>query len=544
MEGDTMNLSVLFVEDDPAAREKVSAILARNIRTVYQAGDGAAGLALFSEHRPPVVITDIRMPGMNGLDMAKAIKAMNEDVQIIVTTAHNDTEFLIRAIDIGIDQYVMKPVNRDVLFRAVRKCARILETIEARKEAERALKAANEMLDQKVRERTADLAESIAFLEREIIERRQAEEAKEKAVVELRNMVSLVSRSQREWQETFDAIGDMISIHDANFTVLRANLAFAANRGKHPRDVVNKKCYEFWHGAGGPVSNCPHIRTLQNQQPATEEVRDPTTQRIFRVSTFPYRSQENDVIGSIHVARDITEEKEQEMRLIMSERLASLGQMAAGIAHEINNPLASVAGCAEGLLAKIRKGACNPDLLEEYLNIIREEAARCKGITTAMLSFARKSSYERSFFSVSEAIDKTVEIIGFQGRLKDVSIRRRYGDSASHVFGSPGELRQVLIIILTNALDAMEDRGSITIETGNEDGAISIRIRDDGPGMPAEVRDRIFDPFFTTKSEKGGTGLGLAIAHRIIQNHNGSIAAASEPGSGTTFAIRLPAAEQ
>ncbi len=535
-----MNLSVLFVEDEPAAREKVSAILGRNVRTVYQAEDGIKGLALFRVHRPAIVVTDIRMPGMNGLDLSRTLKELDENVQIIVTTAHNDANFLISAIDIGVDQYVMKPVHREALLKAVRKCARIIDNIQARKEAERSLKATNEMLDQKVRERTAELAESIAFLEREIKDRTHAEEERKKVVTELQNMVRQVSQSQREWQETFDDIGDMISIHDRNYTILRANRAFAAYRGKHPRDVVHRKCYEFVHGSGCPVVNCPHTRTLRELKQVTEEVRDPNTNKIFRISTFPYHSPENEVIGSIHVARDITEEKEREMRLIMSERLASLGQMSAGIAHEINNPLASIAGCAEGLLMKISRKEIDPELFANYLNIVCEEVARCKGITSAMLALTRRSSYEKSLIAVSEAIDKTIEIIGFQGRLKNVEIAKQYGDDVPDVFGSPGELRQVLIIIITNALDAMEERGTLTVSTGRAPGAVVIRISDDGTGMPEDVKAKIFDPFFTTKSGMGGTGLGLAIASKIVQNHNGSLTVESEPGRGTSFEIRLP----
>jgi two-component system NtrC family sensor kinase len=233
--------------------------------------------------------------------------------------------------------------------------------------------------------------------------------------------------------------------------------------------------------------------------------------------------------------------EEREMRLIMSERLAALGQMSSGIAHEINNPLASIAGCAEGLLAKVKKTQFDPDLFESYLNIVLEEVGRCKGITTSMLSFVRKMSYEKTMINVNEAIDKTLEIIGFQGRLQDIELIRNYEDPVPAVYGSAGELRQVLLIIISNALDAMEEKGAITLATKGEDAFVVIRISDSGPGIPEEARSRIFDVFFTTKSERGGTGLGLSIARKIVENHNGRIEVMSEPGCGATFEIRLPA---
>jgi signal transduction histidine kinase len=245
-------------------------------------------------------------------------------------------------------------------------------------------------------------------------------------------------------------------------------------------------------------------------------------------------------MGSIHVARDITDEKEKEMRLIMSERLASLGQMASGIAHEINNPLASIAGCAEGLLNRVKTERFDPVLFENYLEIIEEEISRCKGITTSMLSFVRKETYEKKEININETIDKTIEIIGFQGRLKDVEVIRNYKEELPAILGSEGELRQVFTSIIMNALDAMQDKGTLTLETGIERNTEFIKISDTGYGIPAAYINKIFNPFFTTKSEKGGTGLGLSIARKIIANHSGDINVISDEGKGTTFKVTLP----
>lgn len=134
------------------------------------------------------------------------------------------------------------------------------------------------------------------------------------------------------------------------------------------------------------MPNCPHKQTLAERRSVTEEVHDPKTARTFRVSTFPYYSSQGVLTGSIHIAKDITAEREREVQLIMSDRLAALGQMASGIAHEINNPLASIAGCAEGLLNRVKQGKIDPGLFENYLNIINEEISRCKNITGSILS--------------------------------------------------------------------------------------------------------------------------------------------------------------
>jgi len=250
--------------------------------------------------------------------------------------------------------------------------------------------------------------------------------------------------------------------------------------------------------------------------------------------------------------QDITDKKEQEIRLIMSERLAALGQMASGIAHEINNPLASIAACAEGLLNRLKKGRFEKELFQNYLDIIVQEIARCKVITTSMLSFVRETIYEKKEIDIHNVLDKTIELIGFQGRLKDVSVIKKYhGILTAH--GSEGDLRQVFLAIVLNALDAMEDRGALTLETGicpsasnaksnepGEGGSIFIIISDTGTGIPPGLTEKIFDPFFTTKSEKGGTGLGLSIANKIIKDHKGYIHVTSEKGKGAAFRIVLP----
>ena len=362
--------------------------------------------------------------------------------------------------------------------------------------------------------------------------RKQAEKA-------LTEQIRLVSQSQKEWQDTFDSITDLVSIHDTEFNIIRANMAFVKYFGLHPREVIGKKCYEVIHGTDSPVAGCPHKITLDENRPVTKEILDPKTNRVFLVSTFPFYSPDGELLGSVHIAKDVTEEKEKEMRFIMTERLASLGQMASGIAHEINNPLSAIAGCAEGLLSRVMKGRFEPELFENYLKIISEEIMRCKGITTSMLSFVRKTTYEKKEINMNETLDKTIEIIGFQGRLQRVEIKKDYKEGII-TYGSEGELRQVCLSIITNALDAMDDTGAITLETGIEGDTVFIKITDTGPGIPQQHLNRIFDPFFTTKSDKGGTGLGLSIANKIVANHSGAINVISEEGKGTTFKIILP----
>jgi len=373
-----------------------------------------------------------------------------------------------------------------------------------------------------------------------IIQRKRIEKEQERLIEELRETIVKVSRSQKIWLDTFDGIRDLISIHDADFNIIKCNRAFAEHFGLEPRDVLNRKCHDFFHRDCRPVSNCPLKVTIAENRPVTTDIHDRKVNRIFRISTFPFQFHDAGFNGVIHVAKDITEERTAEMRLIMSERLIALGQMASGIAHEINNPLSAIAGCTEGLLNRVAKNNFDPELFYNYLKIIEEEILRCKNITGGILSYVRKSADEPEEVDLNETVAKALEILGFQGRLARVRVVNRSASGKLVVRGNEGELRQVFLSILTNALDAMEDSGAVTITTEDTGSSAVVGISDSGPGILPEHINRIFDLFFTTRSNKGGTGLGLSIAGKIISNHNGSINVTSEPEKGSTFIITLP----
>ena len=319
--------------------------------------------------------------------------------------------------------------------------------------------------DQKEIEFLNALADALAG----IIQRKRIENDREKLIGDLRSAFDVISRSHKEWQDTFDSITDMISIVDENFTILKANRAFSAYYGLRPQDVINKKCYELIHDGDSPIPDCSHRTTMAEKKASGGELFDKRTKRTFSIFTFPYNSPDGEILGSIHIMRDITDDKEQEMRLITSERLAALGQMASAIAHEINNPLASIAGRSEEVLSRVRKGQYEFPLFESSLNIIQEEVFRCKSITTAMLSLVRKATDEKKSINLPEALDKTMEIIGFQGRMKNIEVVKKYQEPLPMIHGNEDEFRQVLLAVITNALDAMHDKGKLTIEAETGD---------------------------------------------------------------------------
>jgi PAS domain S-box-containing protein len=389
------------------------------------------------------------------------------------------------------------------------------------------------------RDEIGDLARRFNHMARTLRKFLQELEDKNRQLTE---QVRLVSLSQKEWQETFDRIMDPICVVDSECTMIKANRAFRETFGEYisslQNEIMPKKCFQLFGKC--LAMECPGKANMQKGTPETVEIRGPNSEKIFRVSLFPYHSPEGEFIGSVLVLRNVTEEKKSEMQLIMSERLAALGQMASGIAHEINNPLATIGACSEGLLKRIRTGRVDVPLFESYLGIIEEELARCSHITTSMLSFVRKRSNRNQKTVLKDVLDRTLDLVSFQGRLKRVEVLKTYSDGSLSVAGNEGDLKQVFLAIIVNALDAMEGGGRLVVETDMEGNKALVKISDAGPGIPPSLIDRIFDPFFTTKSERGGTGLGLSIADKIVKENEGKMEVISEEGRGTTFKITLP----
>ena len=231
--------------------------------------------------------------------------------------------------------------------------------------------------------------------------------------------------------------------------------------------------------------------------------------------------------------------EERTQAFLRAARLAGLGTMAAGIAHEINNPLASIASCAEGLERRLEKGASDPAAQREYLQIIAREAYRAHEITSRLLDFARNGGGARLRFDVTDLMRELRVLLEHRLRQRGLSLAVECEPDLPQIVGDPGEIKQVLLNLVSNAIDASPDGGRVRVRWSARDGEIAVEVEDEGPGVPAELRERIFDPFFTTKEPGKGTGLGLAIVHRIVTGHGGRIELASS-GKGALFRVHFP----
>ncbi|HVC93695.1 MAG TPA: ATP-binding protein [Pirellulales bacterium] len=254
----------------------------------------------------------------------------------------------------------------------------------------------------------------------------------------------------------------------------------------------------------------------------------------------------NDMTSRFQAIRDDLDHqvRERTKQVVRGEQLASVGFLAAGVAHEINNPLASIAMCAESLEGRMRDAltADGPEqkIIFDYLRMIQNEAFRCKGITEKLLDFSRMGDVKRQSTELRELVEGVIDMLGHMGKYQEKEIRLLPGRPV-WVSVNPQEIKQVALNLLTNGLDSVEAGGKVTVDLGDVGDEAEMTVRDDGCGMTGEVLEHLFEPFFTRRRSGQGTGLGLSITYRIIADHGGTITVESDgPNRGATFHVRLP----
>jgi len=357
----------------------------------------------------------------------------------------------------------------------------------------------------------------------DITERKRAEEA--------------IKHAAEEWRETFDSITDAISIHDRDFRVLRANKAFANIFHKKPSQIIGRHCYEL-HKGNKPKSGCPHKQTLVTKQPAAAEFYESNLGKYLHESTSPIFDDKGEVVATVHITRDVTEQKQQNERLMMADRLASIGELAAGTAHELNNPLTSVIGFSQLLIERDI-----PDDIREDLTFIYNEAQRAANVTKSLLTFGRKHAPVKHLNQINDIIEDVLKLRAYEHSVNSIEVKRQLAPDLPKIEVDYFQMQQVFLNIIINAeyfMTEAHNRGTLTITTKKNNSNVMISIADDGPGISRENLSRIFNPFFTSKEAGKGTGLGLSICHGIVSEHGGQIYARSQPGKGATIVVELP----
>ncbi|MGH7514791.1 MAG: two-component system sensor histidine kinase NtrB [Gemmatimonadales bacterium] len=279
-------------------------------------------------------------------------------------------------------------------------------------------------------------------------------------------------------------------------------------------------------------------------QQTEQEVTAGGETRRFRLSKIPMRLDGDEITHVITIGEDVTEYHHVQRQILQREKLAAIGQLAAGVMHEINNPLATISACVAAIEGRLPAG---PDTAqaEEYLQTIDREVDRCSRIVDGLLDFSRPKAGPRRRVSLNALVDETLFLLKHHQRFKQLNVVRALTPGLPDTAGSAEQLTQVLMALMLNALDAMEQGGQLTVRTGRSPARadeVVVEVEDTGVGIPPDDQSKIFEPFYTTKPPGRGTGLGLSICYGIVADHRGRIEVDSVPGRGATFRVFLPVA--
>jgi len=368
----------------------------------------------------------------------------------------------------------------------------------------------------------------------------------------LNRMASSLHKSLRDLRQRelfLDAVinsaDDGIVVLDENMNVVAANKAFEKLMGAKANELIGERCK--WHDfcKGHDPGLCPTRLTLQTGEGARCVRRVKQGEigfRCFEITSSPLINVEGPP-QVLELWRDISERREMESQLAQTERLSSLGLLASGISHEINNPLASILTCLDGL--RRRQGTENgdqyPDDLPEYLELIRGEVERCRVLTKRLQMLARKPRYVRQPIDLSAVAHDIVALVHYEAEKSSVKIEEELAPGLGPLLTDESMVHQVILNILLNAIQSIDGSGIVRIVTSsNSKGLIQIEIIDTGRGIEAAVLQKIFEPFFSARPDESGTGLGLFISKVIVDQLKGSIEVESVPGKGTHFTIIFP----
>jgi PAS domain S-box-containing protein len=340
------------------------------------------------------------------------------------------------------------------------------------------------------------------------------------------------------------ALEDFLTIMDTDYNLIFQNELSKQLFGNR----IGEKCYLVFENQGNVCEGCPVEKAFRYSNSHTAERRAITLagEVIFLENTASLiRDARGEVIGCLEIARDITERKKAEARekelqreLYLSSRLASIGELAAGVAHQLNNPLTGVIGFSQRLMRKSTDLEVNKDLKRIY-----SEAERAAKIVQNLLTFARQRQPQKQYSDINKVLESALELRAYELKTANIELVTDLGPRLPKTMIDYHQIQEVFLNIILNAEQAMtasDGGGKLTIKTEKNKKYVRTIFTDSGPGIPSEQLDKIFDPFYTTKGEKGGTGLGLSICHGIITEHGGKIYAKSKPSKGTTFFVELP----
>lgn len=366
-------------------------------------------------------------------------------------------------------------------------------------------------------------------------------------VEQLKNSNEELEKKRKEIQAVLDGITDLMLVLSDDLKIQRVNHVF---RDWFPNvDPIGRYCYQIFRGKESKCEDCPAIRSLD----LNEIVKDCCIYKVneeyrhFDIIASPLKTGPTGERNVLLFKRDVTRDKELQVQFNQAEKMATVGALAAGVAHEINNPLAAISGFAEGLQRRIKKieGVVEVDIAEdfkEYTQTILKECIRCRDIVKTLLTFSRPNGSSLYPVDVNSCVNDTLFILKHHFKeQRQISLHTKLAPELPLIMGDESQLKQVIINLCSNAFDAIDDGGEISVITKIVEGqGIELFIKDTGCGISPDHLDKLFEPFFTTKKIGQGIGIGLSTCYTIVANHDGEISVKSQLGSGSTFRVFLP----
>jgi two-component system, NtrC family, sensor kinase len=492
---------ILLVDDEEGIRNLMRMTLELDGYVVSMAEDGQKALEIYRQEKPEIVLLDVKMPKMSGIEVLNQIRAISQDTEVIMITGHGDMDMAVECLRKEASNFLTKPISEELLSLSLK---RALERIALKQK----LKRYTRNLETLVREANVELERAYQFRENII-------ENSPDAMVCIRKGGEIT---------IFNSAAVKLLGYSKHQVIGKMNIVHIYPPGDAKRIMRDLRS----DGFGG--------RGVLQKREVTLLDKDGNQIPVYISAAILY--EEGKEAGSMGIFTDLREKLKLEKQLMRSEKLSSLGKLSAGIAHEINQPLTGVLTFAHLLLKKFQ----NDETTRQDLEIIVRETTRIRGIVQGILEFARESHMQKKPHRIEQLLDKTLEIIVHQQRFFGIELVKNYDPSVPEVVIDSNLMEQVFMNIILNALESMHGSGTLTIKTGKSNGWAQVDFADTGQGMSEDILDKIFDPFFTTKdsTEGMGMGLGLAISYGIVKNHNGDIQVTSKVGKGTTFMVRLP----
>jgi PAS domain S-box-containing protein len=506
---------IVLIDDEADIREVLSVSLQDAGYEVASASDGRSGLTLCDELDPQILITDIRMPGMDGLQVLEAAKGAHPETEVIVATAYGEMDVAIRALQLDASDFVTKPVSDDALHLALRRARE-------RYEARRRLADHTRLLEQENVETTRELLENISF-QRRLIDS---------------SMDGILGCDRNARVITFNrAMEEMLGV--SRYEVLGRRRADAFFAEGALRALEKDLAGDRYGGAGRLSMYETQVRTLDGHPIPVQ----------LSATEILERGERDGLVFFLRDLRDIRRlerEMADQAKILHQDKMVSLGRLAASVVHEINNPLSGILNYAR-LMKRIlaRDGLTEEQIgrFRDHLDLVETETSRCSGIVSSLLSFSRRSRPAFTAVDVKDLVERCVLLCRHKLELQGIELRLDLPGELPAVQGDPNQLQQCLINLIFNAIDAMPEGGRLTLRASDDRGrgGLAVAVEDTGTGIAPEAMPHLFEPFFTTKQEGYGVGLGLSTVYGIVEGHHGSVEVESRPGGGrTAFTIRLP----